>query len=147
MENELKKMQEIEQEINKAQEILNQKRQEVMKKKKANGNNNDPRAQQAKIKSMHAKLDLLLIKQNESNAQNDKIKEDINQMRREKNIFDKIFQQSEIDIKEKKEKIKRILKQQKIAQEVIQQAQQKLEDFQNNAAITQQQFYKKFRIK
>lgn len=48
-------------------------------------------------------------KYNESLANNDTLKEQINHLRREKNIFDNIYVELKTELSEKKEQLKKVL--------------------------------------
>jgi chromosome segregation ATPase len=74
----------------------------MMTKKKTMADS-DPAVLQKKIKSMHLKLGFLKKKYNESLASNEEFKEQINHLRREKNIFDNIYVELKAELAEKKE--------------------------------------------
>lgn len=109
IEDECKKLKELETELEKAQQSLAQKRKEIMDKKREDGNNNNPIAMQNKVKAMYIRLELLQKKQNEENDFNETLKQEINKLRREKNIYDNIHITLEDELEEKKDQVKKVL--------------------------------------
>ena len=62
-----------------------------------------------KIKAYEYKLDKLKIKHNEALAEIRRLKEEVNLVRRERVIFDNVFEKLEIDLKLKEEELKKYL--------------------------------------
>lgn len=73
----------------------------VLRKKSTN--ENDPSVLAKRIRSMHMKLDYLKKKFNESLSSNETLKEAINHLRREKNIFDNIYLELKSELAAKKD--------------------------------------------
>ncbi|EAR98848.2 outer dynein arm docking complex protein, putative (macronuclear) [Tetrahymena thermophila SB210] len=143
IEQETVRLEHIEKEIEKTEKILQDKRKDIMNKKKSTSDS-DPYVLQKKIKSMHMKLDYLKKKYNESLANNDSLKDEINHLRREKNIFDNIYIELKQELHEKKEQLKKVLQESQNAKEEIEKGKQRLEKYKIEADIEKKKFEKEF---
>ncbi|EGR31722.1 hypothetical protein IMG5_103230 [Ichthyophthirius multifiliis] len=133
----------IEKEIEETDKIIQEKRR-IMIIKKKNQNNSDPYVLQKRIKSMVMKLDYLKKKYNESLATNNNIKEHINNLRREKNIFNNIHSELKIELNFKKEQLKQVLLESNIAKQEIEKGKEKLEKCKQESEFEKKNYQKEF---
>lgn len=126
-------------EIEKTEKLLQEKRKETINRKK-NTSDNDPFVLDKKIRSMHLKLDYLKKKFNESLASNETLKQEINHLRNEKNIFDSIYVDLKLELAEKKEQLKKVLHESKMAKEEIEKGHDRLDKVKQEAELEKKKF-------
>ena len=115
----------------------------MQSKKKLDGS--DPLILQKKIKSHEVKLEKLKQKLNEGIAYNKNLREEINGLRREKNIFDKVYQQLKNEMDFKKDHLRKIIEESKNAKMEILNAKEELKKAKVNALSEQAEFEKEYK--
>ena len=88
---------------------LKKKRDDILNAKKSY-DGNDPLTLSKKIKNLDMKLEKLRQKHNEALADNVQLRDKINSLRSEKNIFDKIHDKLSLELKQKDEDYDRLKK-------------------------------------
>ena len=115
----------------------------MQSKKKLDGS--DPLVLQKKIKSHEIKLEKLKQKLNEGIAYNKNLREEINGLRREKNIFDKVYQQLKNEMDFKKDHLRKIIEESKNAKMEILNAKEELKKAKLTALNEQAEFEKEYK--
>jgi len=109
----------LEEQIKLKEKQLKDKRDEILKAKKQR-DGNDPVALTKKIKNLDLKLEKLRQKHNEALAYNVQLRDNINMLRNEKNIFDEIHENLRKELKDKSRKFDDIKeKSEKALKEII----------------------------
>eukprot|EP00825_Cyclidium_porcatum_P005852 TRINITY_DN12877_c0_g1_i2.p1 TRINITY_DN12877_c0_g1~~TRINITY_DN12877_c0_g1_i2.p1 ORF type:complete len:278 (-),score=75.11 TRINITY_DN12877_c0_g1_i2:14-847(-) len=128
MEQDAKSLQALEIEISKLERQIAKKRADLLQKKKTD-NENDPYILSGKIKAMKQQIDGLEVNYNDQLAEIEGIKQKVNQARKEKNFYDKIFAQMKVDLEIKKQKSNNIIEVSKNAEVEIKEGKTKLDQF------------------
>jgi len=93
-----------------------------------------------KIKSLENKLDKSLQKYNEAVANNKQLREQIDQLRRERKVYDNIYSKLESELMDKKREMKEVIEKAKKAYEEREKAQTKMKELKDKAAKDQSDF-------
>ena len=109
----------LERELQNVQEVIKSKRSELIE---LEGNDTDSIGKM--IKKYENKLEKILNENNEVSAKNKQLKEEINILRKERVIFDKVYNQLEIELKAKESELNDVI----LKAEVVKGDRQKAQD-------------------
>lgn len=111
---------------------------------KSKARDEDPVTLQRKNKGLQLKLDSIRQKKNTIEGDNQRLKSEINQLRRDRMLFDKIYSKLKSDLDSKKDDLKRVVSKTHFAEEFIEQAESKICEQKRQAFQEQRKFEKEF---
>lgn len=137
IENEKRRIDEMDKQIEKIQENILQQRREMGGVNASRDNN---KAIQKQIRMLENRLDKALVKFNEALGYNKKLRETIDNLRRERVVFDGIYKKLERELEEKKNEMAQIIEISNVAYEARDQARNEMMALKNAADQEQSQF-------